>query len=466
MNLLNALLVIVAAIWSATSVLAVDVVRTQGFAEGQKQAAEKGIPHLVLVHGSPSWQPLATTLLDDVWENSRLVNEVNFPVVLTTIAIAENPDKEEQGAFDQRHNGWNPKSYRTLPALQLFSSDGHLLLVRAGKALHDMVGAPEWAAFINQQLAAAATRRQLRAALDSLETQDNKVKQGVGDALPILDQLLALPFNPDADAMERLALHDPEDRLGWLARLEFKSWDAHLREIKASIDDDKANEVIEEMTRRLAAGFATPPQQALLLGGKGMALASMDQLAAAWQNFEQALAVAPDDPLARAVYRYGERVAGRPLRVAFPTDSILRGREVGDNLTRDQATFTLSSAESDNPQHHASLFRGPYSPSGFAFHTAAEKQAHITIDLAGACALQAIRIVNRNKLQERAASLKLWTSTDGEAWQQVWHAEEAAAAWDIPFKTPINARFLKVGLEADTPVPLHLLAVDAYGQRH
>lgn len=459
------LLHFVVAVTTSGVASAADIRRADGFAEGQRLAAEAGVPHLVFVHGSP-WQPLSTRLLEEAWEAPRLAEEIAFPAVFTAIAIPEDPDEEEREAFDKRHEGWEARTYSTLPALQIHASDGHLLLIRQGAALRNMAGVPEWGAFLNDALTDAARRRDFRAVLDEMEERDESGEEGKPCVVEVLDGLLGLPITADADALERIALHDPEDSLGWQARLEFKPWDGHLREITAKIGDGKAAEVVEEMDRRLAAGSATPPQQALLLGGKGMALASMDQLATAWKCFEEALAAAPDDPLARALNRHGQRVAGLPLREVFPANSLLRDREVGQNLTRDHATFTLSSASADDkPEHHPSLFRGLHSPSGFAFHTAAEKDAHIIIDLAGDCLLQAVRIVNRNNLHERAATLKLWISADGESWQDVWQADGAAPAWDIPFEEPIRASYLKVGLDSSSPVPFHLLAVDAYGGR-
>jgi hypothetical protein len=198
-----------------------------------------------------------------------------------------------------------------VPALQLYAADGHLLLVRQGRALRELATLGEFAAFLNQTLAHAATYRDLRAALDTAQAGNDPAR-----ALELMDQLLALPLTPDPDTLKRLAQLDPDDRLGWQARLNFKPWDTHLREITDRIRDGKAAGVVEEMDRRLAAGSATPPQRALLLGGKAMALAALDQLPAAWQCFQEALAAAPDDPLARALHRHGLRVAGQPLREA------------------------------------------------------------------------------------------------------------------------------------------------------
>jgi hypothetical protein len=455
----NRIVAIIAAVAAASLASAAEVGRADGFAEGQRLAAGVGVPHLVLVHGAP-WQPLGTRLLDVIWNSDALAGSLEQPAILTAIAIPHDPGEEEIRTFNQLHLGWNPKSYSTLPALQLHAADGHLLLVRQGRALRELATPGEFAAFANQVLADAATRRELLAALDAAEAENDQAP-----AHGLLDRLLALPFTPDPGTLERLTRLDPDDRLGWQARPGVQPWDTHLREITARIRDGKAAEVIEEMDRRLVAGSATPPQQTLLLGGKGMALASLDRLTDAWQCFQDAHAAAPNDPLARALHRHGIRIAGLPLRETLPDDSTLRGREVGRNLTRDHATFTLSSASSDNPADHASLFRGQHAAAGFAFHTDAESDAHIVIDLHGDCRLRALRIVNRSTLHQRAETLTLWTSGDGKSWQRQWRAEAPAPAWEVVLDPPVPARFLKLGLDRDTPEHLHLRAVDAYGER-
>ncbi len=444
------------ALLALSLVASAKVERASGFAEGKDLAEKAGAPQLVLVHGSP-WQPLSTRLLELVWEKAALENSLESPAVLTTIAIAEAPTEEEAKDFNERHAGWDPKSYSTLPALQIHAADGTRILTRDGRELRTLATPGEFGAFLNDALGLAAKRRELRTRLEGAADD--------AEALTLIDELLQLPLTPDADLVERLKQLDPGDQLGWQARLGFKPWDPFLREITARIADGEAAAVIEEMEQRLARDHVTPSHRALLLGGKAMALVGLDRGSEAWATFGEALAAAPEDPLARALHRHGLRVAGLPLREAFPTDSALYGREIGENLTRDHASFTLSSSASDHPEHHASLFRGPYAPSGFAFHTGAEKDAHIVIDLHGDCRLRALRIVNRNKIHERAATLTLWTSVDGRTWERHWQAEEPAPAWDILIDEPITTRFLKLGLDRDTPEHLHLRAVDAYGER-
>ena len=136
---------------------------------------------------------------------------------------------------------------------------------------------------------------------------------------------------------------------------------------------------------------------------------------------------------------HGQRVAGIPLRVAFPDDSILNTKDIGTLLSAD-ATFTLSSASNDIPANHATLFQG--ATAEYAFHTDNEKGAHITIDLKKDCAIKAIRITNRANAADRATSLTLWHSADGMTWTKAWSAESVRPAWDILFDQSVKTRFL------------------------
>ena len=201
------------------------------------------------------------------------------------------------------------------------------------------------------------------------------------------------------------------------------------------------------------------------MGAKGKALASQGKLTEAWHSFQEAQRVDPKGPNGKAMFRYGTRIAGIPSREAFPNQSTLRNKPIGSNLSRDHATFTMSSAASDNPKEHPTLFKGNYARSGYAFHTDAEKNAHIVVDLKSPCQVKALRIVNRNNIHERAKTLTVWASTDQKSWQKIWAAKAAAPEWDIPLESPVTARYLKVGLNSPTPEHLHLRAVDVYGTR-
>jgi hypothetical protein len=192
---------------------------------------------------------------------------------------------------------------------------------------------------------------------------------------------------------------------------------------------------------------------------------ALGKLPEAWNAFQQAYEINPNSADSKAMLRYGIRVAGLPLREAVPPNSSLFGKNLGENLTRDHATFTISSTASDEARNHASLFKGAYAKSGFAFHTDKEKGAHIIIDLKANCSINALRITNRNNIHERAATLTVWTSTDQKSWTTRWAADKVAPVWDILLPSPVKAQYIKVGLAPEKTENLHLRAVDAFGIR-
>ncbi|MGA0846805.1 MAG: hypothetical protein ACO3RV_09705, partial [Luteolibacter sp.] len=376
-------IVVCAIIAFATTWAAEPLLEADGFAQGLAHAKDSDLPLVVLVHGA-AWQKLSQRMLEQFREIESGKAPISSPAVMCEISIEQNPEPQDAEQFKQQHADWNPKSYRTLPTLQIYSSDGHLLVQRDGESLRNLDNPEKFAASLSESLNLLTTRSTHLNFLHEAENDTDPSK-----LLEHLDQLMSLPIKHDAASLELLKSIDSNDQLGWQARSHFPNWDAHLRDTTARIKDGKAAAVLEESNQRLESGFANPQQKALILGSKAMAQVALDQLPDAWQSFQAALAMATDDPVARAIHHHGIRVAGLPLREVLPYDSQLHGQDIGTNLTRDFATFTMSSSDSDNPDNHPSLFRGPHSPSGFAFHTAAEKDAHIIINLHGPCRIKA-----------------------------------------------------------------------------
>ena len=109
----------------------------------------------------------------------------------------------------------------------------------------------------------------------------------------------------------------------------------------------------------------------------------------------------------------------------------------------------------------------------WAFHTKAEKDAHIIIDLKRTATVNALRILNRtDSLQDRARTLCLWTSADGENRDRCWKAPEVDRAYKVILQKErmgarvmgVTVRYLKLGLQSETPEYLHLYRVRIYGK--
>ncbi|BDS07097.1 hypothetical protein NT6N_21370 [Oceaniferula spumae] len=430
--------------------------RVDTFVHSLTEAKASNKPIAVFVHGS-SWHPASRLFGEKIWRSETFSSSLKHPVILTNIEIKQGLDKEAAKAEEEKYKGW--KSVTTYPAVQVYGSDGHLLKSYSGRELRILTTPESLADHLNHILAAAELRRTL---LDELAKSraDNDPKQ----ELVILTKLIDLSLNNEEKIVDQLKKVDPDDSSGWQARLSFRNWE-FVRHISELIGKNETQQALTEIDRLLANPTYTPQQRCLIYGAKGRALVAEGNLNDAWNAFQQAYEADPKGANGIAMLRYGIRMAGIPLRESVPTDSALYGKDLGENLTRDYATFTLSSSNGDDPSQHASLFKGPFSGKGYAFHTASEKGAHIIIDLQATCQLKALQITNRNNNQERAATLTLWVSTDKENWTQVWSAEKSAPAWDILLDSSVSARFLKLGLNPETTDYLHLRGVNAYGTR-
>lgn len=129
-----------------------------------------------------------------------------------------------------------------------------------------------------------------------------------------------------------------------------------------------------------------------------------------------------------------------------------------------------STSEKDQSANHARLFSGDLSASGFAFHTGEETNPWAKIDLGGLKTLKAIEIVNSPQ-EKRIDGLIVSVSEDGRNWEKIWHAKTWEATWIIPvtrFHAGIDvpgrpARFIKLEINAESPRPLLLNRLAAYG---
>ena len=422
------------------------------------QAKAKKQPFAVYVHGS-SWHRASQIFGEKIWQSPDFHQALKNPVILTNIHIKQHLDKETAKKEAAAYKGWNAKTIRSYPAVQIYGPDGLLLKSYLGRELRILTNPASLASHIDHITSLSNKRTSLLAQLvEAREKKDTQKEIGS------LTSLIELPLNNEPKIIDQLKKADPKDTSGWQARLSFRNWE-FVRHITGLINAKKADEALTQIDAMLDGKHHTPSQQCLILGAKGKTLVALGKLPEAWKTFQQAYQIDPKSPDGKAMLRYGIRVAGLSLREAVPTDSTLFDKDLGDNLTRDYATFTMSSTASDDAKNHASLFKGPYAKSGFAFHTDKQKGAHIIIDLKANCVVKTLRITNRNNTHERAATLTVWTSDDQKTWAKAWTAEKVAPAWDIILPAPISARYFKIGLSPETTEHLHLRAVVVYGKR-
>lgn len=428
--------------------------RSPNFVEATSLAKKSERPLAVYVHGS-SWHPASKRFLDLLWKKPGFPSSLKSDLILTNIEVRQHLDKEAAEKHTESYKGWNDKTVRTYPAIQLYGSDGHLLTTLSGAELRSLSSMGSLAHRLDQLASIAEERDGL---LKKIATAKDDEK------LSLLASLADLPLNNEPKLIEQFKSLDPDDKSGWQARLSFKNWD-FVRHITGLVNADKDDEALAEIEKQLTVPGHSSERLALIHGAKGRVLASQEKLSEAWTAFQKAHQYDPKGPNGIAMFAYGKRVAGVPLRVALPDESSLNGKDIGENISRDHATVTLSSASSDDPTQHKFLFKGPYAKVGFAIHTDEEKDAHCIVDLQSVCEIKALRITNRRTQSGRAKTLTVWTSDDQKNWQKIWAANQAQLAWDILLEKPVTARYLKVGLNSPKPEYLNLQAIDVFGSR-
>jgi alpha-L-fucosidase len=145
--------------------------------------------------------------------------------------------------------------------------------------------------------------------------------------------------------------------------------------------------------------------------------------------------------------------------------------EFGRDLTANATISTSSVSEQDDPAQRASLLRGERSPSGYAFHTEAEENPWLVIDLGENKMVNAVVIENTPR-DRRAEGLMMSISKDGKTWETVWKALAWQDKWIATltrFHAGINipgrqARYIRLETKDVSPRPLLLQRVNILGQ--
>ncbi|MCB9882490.1 MAG: alpha-L-fucosidase [Planctomycetes bacterium] len=167
-------------------------------------------------------------------------------------------------------------------------------------------------------------------------------------------------------------------------------------------------------------------------------------------------------------------VAENVTELATPGDalSFLEDPRYGSWISKGARFEASSTSRWDHPEDHERLL----SPAGegpeFAFHTAIEERPWIVIDLGKSFEVTGIEITNRPLLPERAATLSLALSEDGDHWTEVWRAAKVETSWEVPMPGDATAaepasrkaRYLKLALAPKEPTALHLRRVRVFGR--
>ena len=113
------------------------------------------------------------------------------------------------------------------------------------------------------------------------------------------------------------------------------------------------------------------------------------------------------------------------------------------------ATFRISSTSSKYKPLKAFLTGEGELYKGCAIHTDYETRPWALVTLKEAVNVKRIVILNRQSYyssRSQNPGLRVWTSADGSEWQELWRAAASQSAWMINLKTPVKARYVKIGL--------------------
>jgi len=144
--------------------------------------------------------------------------------------------------------------------------------------------------------------------------------------------------------------------------------------------------------------------------------------------------------------------------------------QFGPVISLDATVKTSSTCVHDFTKDHQSLLTGERPERDYAFHTAAEKNPWVTVDLGSVKDVQAVVIKNRPN-EQRSDGLILSVSEDAQTWSEVWQAEEFEQEWTVAlthFHSGIDvpgrkARYLKFETRNKRGRSLLLHQVAAYG---
>ena len=144
-----------------------------------------------------------------------------------------------------------------------------------------------------------------------------------------------------------------------------------------------------------------------------------------------------------------------------------KGLAVIKNISLNKPVRASSDGGYATPEDMAKLVNGGADKKGFSFHTRLEPNPWVEIDLKARALLSQIDVLNRvDCCQDRAASLTVLISENGQDWKEVYQHDGTPFGLDKkPLRIKLNkekARYVRLQLK--NPNYLHLKQVDVYGE--
>lgn len=300
-RIMKALLTVLSISSLSQLTLMAETQRSDSFAEASRISKASSQPYAIFIHGS-SWHALSDKYRSQLWNSDQLESALTKAVTLSEIHVRQNLDKDAQKKFTDAHKGWQIKSVKSYPAIQIFAADGSLLKTYQGKEMRLLTSPQKLAKHIDYVSEAASQRRTLWTQIEAADKAgDSKL------AIYALTSLSALPINHDKRTIESLKKHDPSDQSGWQDKLNFKEWD-FVRNTHKLLKDSKSKEAQKLVDSHLSNPLFTPSQRSLILCSRALIELKGGNKEDASKTFEEAYQLDPTGANGKSVRAYADMV--------------------------------------------------------------------------------------------------------------------------------------------------------------
>ncbi|MFV0375764.1 MAG: alpha-L-fucosidase [Mangrovibacterium sp.] len=144
----------------------------------------------------------------------------------------------------------------------------------------------------------------------------------------------------------------------------------------------------------------------------------------------------------------------------------------GKQLTENVKLKLSSQSPLDNAEHHSLLWENRLFNSPFAFHTQAEKEPYVVVDLGKLYSVTGVGLYNEKRYNGNPGTFEILISEDGNNWQSIEKRDETFGQWEVTvaqfnagIQLPgVDARYVKVLLKSGSEEALHLKRIHLYAK--
>lgn len=281
------------------------VVRSQTYADALARARRDKRDLIVLVHGS-DWCRIGEIFRTSVWEKREFERRLGQGFILFEADVPEHPDEEQKKKLAERQKGCKTK-FGNYPVLVFVDPEGKLYATVTGTATTDQPGFP---ADVSQAVHTITSLHRAREIRDAYLARAEKAPPG--EKAELLFRAWQTNAGRRQEILDRLRAADPEDRRGYLARLDFNGY-ALLEKAKSYGDTEKYEEGVRWLNDQLARKGLQPEQKQWILTALGNLYRRwLGHEQQAWETLTKSIRIDPDSMMGRAAKRIGLRFVGPP----------------------------------------------------------------------------------------------------------------------------------------------------------